>query len=143
MIYRLQDARSIALMGLLSEVAEANLAQVTVILDGLSGDAPAPEPITRVDLAERLVQGTVTLLDIRPADEFAAGHIPGACNTTLADFDRLLPTLGPRPRSSPIAEGPTASTPIRTSPTSVTTASMRRMKGGLPEWREDGYQVLS
>ena len=124
-IYRLQDARSIALMGLLSEVAEANLAQVTDILDGLSGDAPAPEPITRADLAERLAQGAVTLLDIRPEDEFAAGHIPGARNTTLADLAGSCPRSTQRPRSSPIAVAPIASTPIRLSPASVTKASTR------------------
>lgn len=143
-IYRLQDARSIALMGLLSEVAEANLAQVTDILAGLSGDAPAPEPITRADLAERLAQGAVTLLDIRPEDEFAAGHIPGAQNTTLADLDRLLPTLDPQTEIVAYCRGPyciyahQAVAHLRHHGFNA-----RRMAGGLPEWREDGRAVQS
>ncbi|MFB9148985.1 ArsR/SmtB family transcription factor [Roseovarius ramblicola] len=141
-IYRLQDARSIALMGLLSEVAEANLAQVTDILDGLSGDAPAPEPITRADLAERLAQGAVTLLDIRPGDEFAAGHIPGAQNATLADLDRLLPALDPEAEIVAYCRGPyclfahQAVARLRHHGFNA-----RRMAGGLPEWREDGREV--
>ncbi|MGK8236779.1 ArsR/SmtB family transcription factor [Roseovarius sp. MS2] len=141
-IYRLKDARSIALMGLLSEVAEANLAQVTDILDGLSGEAPAPEPITRADLAERLAQGAVTLLDIRPEDEFAAGHIPGAQNTTLADLDRLLPALDPEAEVVAYCRGPyciyahQAVARLRHHGFNA-----RRMAGGLPEWREDGRAV--
>jgi ArsR family transcriptional regulator len=143
-IYRLRDTRAIALMGLLSAVAEANLAQVTDILDGLSGDAPAPEPITRADLAERLAQGAVTLLDIRPEDEFAAGHIPGARNTTLADLDRLLPTLDPEAEIVVYCRGPycicahQAVARLR-----QRGFNARRMEGGLPEWREEGRQVLS
>jgi ArsR family transcriptional regulator len=141
-IYRLKDARSIALMGLVSEVAEANLAQVTDILAGLSGDAPAPEPITRADLAERLTQAAVTLLDIRPEDEFDAGHIPGAQNTTLADLDRLLPTLDPQAEIVAYCRGPyciyahQAVARLRHHGFNA-----RRMDGGLPEWREDGRTV--
>lgn len=143
-IYRLQDSRSIALMGLLSAVAEANLAQVTDILDGLSGGAPAPEPITRADLARRLAQGAVTLLDIRPEDEFAAGHIPGAHNTTLAELDRLLSTLNPETEIVAYCRGPyciyahQAVARLRHHGFNA-----RRMVGGLPEWREDGRAVLT
>src|SRR6056297_264808 len=143
-IYRLQDARSVALMGLLSEVAEANLSQVKDILDVLSGDASAPQPITRADLARRLSQGAVTLLDIRPGDEFAAGHIPGAQNATLADLDRLLPALDPEAEIVAYCRGPYCIYAHQA------VASLRhhgfnarRMQGGLPDWREDGRQVLS
>jgi ArsR family transcriptional regulator len=141
-IYRLQDARAITLMALLNEVAEANLAQVTDILDGLYGGAPAPEPITRADLAERLAQGAVTLLDIRPEDEFAAGHIPDARNTTLADLDQILPTLDPEAEIVAYCRGPyciyahQAVALLRNRGFNA-----RRMDGGLPQWREDGREV--
>ncbi|MFU8835584.1 MAG: ArsR/SmtB family transcription factor [Roseovarius sp.] len=141
-IYRLQDRRAVGLMGLLSEVAEANLAQVTDILDGLSGGAPAPEPITRAALAERLAAGAVILLDIRPEDEFAAGHIPGARNITLADLERLLPGLDPEAEIIAYCRGPyciyahQAVARLRQHGFKA-----RRMQGGLPEWREDGRAV--
>ena len=141
-IYRLRDARSIALMGLLSKVAEANLEQVNDILDGLSGDAPAPEPITRADLARRLAQGAVTLLDIRPEDEFAAGHIPGAQNTTLADLDRLVPTLDPQTEIVAYCRGPYCIYAHQVvARLRCHGFNARRMDGGLPEWREDGRAV--
>lgn len=142
-IYRLQDARAVALMGLLSEVAEANLAQVTEILAGLSGEAVPPEVITRADLAERLAAGAVTLLDIRPEDEFAAGHIPGARQVSLEDLEALIPSLDPDREIIAYCRGPfclyahQAVAFLR-----AHGLNARRMQGGLPEWREDGYQVF-
>ena len=43
----------------------------------------APEPVTRAELAARIKEGSVTLLDMRPEDEFAIGHIPGAVQLDL------------------------------------------------------------
>jgi ArsR family transcriptional regulator len=143
-IYRLQDARAVALMGLLSEVAEANLAQVTEILAGLSGEAFPPEVITRADLAERLAAGAVTLLDIRPEDEFVAGHIPGARQVSLEDLEALIPSLDPDREIIAYCRGPfclyahQAVAFLR-----AHGLNARRMQGGLPEWREDRYQVLT
>ena len=114
-IYRLTDARTLELMDLLRIVAERNLAHVEHILRGLSDGQDAPEPVTRDDLAARLAEGSVTVLDMRPADEYASGHIPGARNITLADLERILPTLEPAPRSSPIAAALIAFMPIRRS----------------------------
>jgi len=84
-IYRLTDAKTLALMDLLRIVAERNLAQVERILRGLSSGEDAPEPVNREDLAARIAEGSVTVLDVRPADEYAAGHIPGALNRPFAE----------------------------------------------------------
>jgi len=141
-IYALRDARTITLMGLMSEVAETNLAQVTVILDGLSGDAPTPEPLTRAELAERLTIGAVTLLDIRPEDEFAAGHIPGARRVSLGELETLVPSLDPSREIIAYCRGPyclyahQAVSLLR-----QRGLNARRLLGGLPEWREDGRAV--
>lgn len=143
-IYRLQDARAVRLMGLLSEVAEANLAQVTEILAGLSGEAAPPEPITRADLAKRLAAGAVTLLDIRPKDEFAAGHIPGARQVSLGELEALIPSLDPDREIIAYCRGPLclyahqAVALLR-----AHGLNARRLSGGLPDWREDGRAVQS
>ena len=92
-IYCLTDAKTLALMDMLRVVAERNLAQVENILRGLSGGEDTPEPVSRKELALRLAAGTVTVLDVRPADEYTTGHIPGAINVTLDQLDRLLQTL--------------------------------------------------
>ncbi|SMH38532.1 metalloregulator ArsR/SmtB family transcription factor [Maritimibacter sp. HL-12] len=142
MIYRLTDSKTLELMDLLRIVAERNLAQVERILRGLSGGEDAPEPVNRKDLAARLAAGSVTVLDVRPADEFAAGHIPGALNATLADIERIAPTLDPDSEIVAYCRGPycvyahQAVTALRRHGLNA-----RRMEGGLPEWREEGRKV--
>lgn len=142
-IYSLTDAKTLALMDLLRIVAERNLAQVERILRGLSGGEDAPEPLSREQLAARLAEGSVTVLDVRPADEFAAGHIPGARNTTLAEIDRIAPTLDPASEIVAYCRGPCcvyahqAVAALRKHGFNA-----RRLEGGLPEWREDGRPVL-
>jgi ArsR family transcriptional regulator len=138
-IYRLTDPRTLALMDLLRLVAERNLAEVERILRGLSGGEDAPEPVSRADLAARLAEGSVTVLDVRPADEYAAGHIPGAVNVTLEGLDRILPSLAPGVEIVAYCRGPycvyayQAVAALRSRGLNA-----RRMEGGLPEWREEG-----
>jgi rhodanese-related sulfurtransferase/DNA-binding transcriptional ArsR family regulator len=105
-IYRQTDVKTPELMDLLRVVAARNLAQVERIPRGLSGGGDTPEPVSRADLAARLAEGSVTVLDVRPADEYAAGHIPGALNTTLADLAQILPRLAPGTESVAHCRGP-------------------------------------
>ncbi|MCO6411061.1 ArsR/SmtB family transcription factor [Hoeflea alexandrii] len=141
-IYRLSDAKTLALMDLLRIVAERNLAQVERILRGLSGGDDAPEPMSRKELAERLADGSVTVLDVRPADEYAMGHIAGAQNVSLADLERILLKLAPDAEIVAYCRGPYcvyAHQAVATLRRHGLNA--RRLDGGLPEWREDGRPV--
>jgi rhodanese-related sulfurtransferase/DNA-binding transcriptional ArsR family regulator len=143
-IYRLTDAMTLALMDLLRIVAERNLAQVERILRGLSGGEDAPEPVSRADLAERLAEGSVTVLDVRPADEYAAGHIPGALNATLSELERVLPRLAPDTEVVAYCRGPYCVYAYQAvSVLRQLGIHARRMDGGLPEWREDGRTVAT
>lgn len=142
-IYRLSDTRTLALMDLLRIVAERNLAEVERILRGLAGGDGAPEPMSRAELAERLAEGSVTVLDVRPTDEFAMGHIPGARNVSLAELEQVLPTLDGDAEIVAYCRGPycvyahQAVALLRRNGLNA-----RRLEGGLPEWREDGRPVL-
>ncbi|HBZ43168.1 MAG TPA: ArsR family transcriptional regulator [Maritimibacter sp.] len=143
-IYRLSDAKTLELMDLLRIVAERNLAQVERILRGLSGGENLPEPVSRADLAARLAEGSVTVLDVRPADEYAAGHIPGALNATVTDLDQVLTTLAVDGEVVAYCRGPycvyahQAVAALRRHGLNA-----RRLEGGLPEWREEGRPVVS
>ena len=143
-IYRLTDAKTLELMDLLRVVAERNLAQVERILRGISGGDDAPEPVSRADLATWLAEGSVTVLDVRPADEYAAGHIPGALNATLAQLEQILPMLAPDGEIVAYCRGPycvyahQAVAALRKHGLNA-----RRLEGGLPEWREEGRPVHS
>ena len=141
-IYRLSDAKTLALMDLLRVLAEGNLAQVEGILRGLSDGADAPEPVSREDLAARLTEGSVIILDVRPADEFALGHIPGARNVPPPDLEALVPTLEGGAEIVAYCRGPyciyahQAVAALRRHGLNA-----RRLKGGLPEWRAEGRPV--
>ncbi|OZB19873.1 MAG: ArsR family transcriptional regulator [Rhodobacterales bacterium 34-62-10] len=141
-IYRMTDAKTLHLMDLLRIVAERNLEQVHQILRGLSGGMDAPEPVSRSDLAARIIGGDVIILDMRPADEYAAGHIPGAINTTLATLEGIIPGLAPDADIVAYCRGPyciyahQAVAALRRRGFNA-----RRLDGGLPEWREDGHPV--
>lgn len=143
-IYRLTDAKTLALMDLLRVVAKRNLAQVERILRGLAGGEDAPDPVSRDELAARIADGAVTILDVRPADEFAAGHIPGALNTTLAELEQVIPGLAPDAEIVAYCRGPycvyahQAVAVLRQHGLNA-----RRLEGGLPEWREDGRPTLT
>ena len=84
------------------------------------------------------------MLDVRPADEYAVGHIPGALNATLAELERTLPTLDPGAEIVAYCRGPycvyahQAVAALRKHGFNA-----RRLEGGFPEWREDGRPVLS
>lgn len=141
-IYSLSDAKTVELMGLLGVVAERNLAQVERILRGLSGGDDAPEPIKRDELAALLSEGSVTLLDVRPADEFAANHIPGARNASVENLDALIDELDPKEEIIAYCRGPyciysyQAVAALR-----QRGLKARRLEGGLPEWRAEGRDV--
>ncbi|MGY6695618.1 MAG: ArsR/SmtB family transcription factor [Roseinatronobacter sp.] len=143
-IYSLNDERTLALMDLLRLLAERNLAQVEKILRGLSGGTDAAEPVNRDDLAARIAEGSITILDMRPADEFDLGHIPGAMNVTLQDLERLLPDLDPDADIVAYCRGPycifahQAVAALR-----KRGLNARRLDGGLPEWRADGREVAT
>ncbi|MGN6302978.1 MAG: ArsR/SmtB family transcription factor [Angustibacter sp.] len=53
---------------------------------GLRGVAPDVEELTRDELLERMAEGEVVVLDVRPSDEYAAGHIPGALSMPFGDL---------------------------------------------------------
>ncbi|ATX65045.1 ArsR/SmtB family transcription factor [Roseinatronobacter bogoriensis] len=143
-IYSLNDERTLALMDLLRLLAERNLAQVEKILRGLSGGADATEPVSRDDLAARIAEGSVTILDMRPPDEFDLAHIPGAMNVTLQNLERLLPDLDPDADIVAYCRGPyciyahQAVAALR-----KRGLKARRLEGGLPEWRADGREVAT
>lgn len=141
-LYRLTDTKTLALMDMLRIIAERNLAQVEQILRGLSGGEIIPEPISRDDLAARINEGSVTLLDVRPSDEYAAAHIPGAQNVQICDLDRIIETLDTGMEIVAYCRGPyciyahQAVAALR-----ARNLNARRLQGGLPEWRADGRAV--
>ncbi len=91
--YRLADASIARLWLELRAVAESQLAEVQEALDAYRTQRHAFERISAAELRTRLQYGEVVLLDARPENEYAAGHIPGALSFPLADLERRLDEL--------------------------------------------------
>jgi ArsR family transcriptional regulator len=141
-LYRLADDSVLALMQALFDVGERNLAQVDRILRSYFAERDNLEPVTRAELLERTRDGLVTVLDVRPADEFAAGHLPGALNMPLSELEARLAELDPAQEIVAYCRGPycvlsfEAVAALRAHGFKV-----RRLEDGFPEWRAAGLPL--
>lgn len=93
MVYRLTDDRVVSLIDLMRQVAESNIAEVERMVSQLFSESDpdgALEPISRDVLRAGLKRGELTLLDVRPEDEYREGHLPGAIHAPIGELDQLL-----------------------------------------------------
>lgn len=141
-LYRLADDSVLDLLDAIGRIASSNAAAVKEVVSSYFNERDAMEPITRRELRQRMKAGTVTVLDVRPAEEFALGHVPGAVNIPVGDLKRRLADL---PRSKEIVaycRGPycvfafEAVAALR-----AAGYKARRLEDGLPHWRADGLPV--
>ncbi len=74
-------------------LAENRLAEVDMIKRRFLKGREGMEPVNRNDLLKRVIEGAVTVLDVRPVDEYRTGHIPGALSVPLGNLKELLSKL--------------------------------------------------
>jgi ArsR family transcriptional regulator len=123
----------------LRRVAEKNLGEVRDLIHGYFHRRDGLEPISRNELARRLKDGLVTVLDVRPQDEFAAGHLPRAVNIPLRNLARRLREIPKNQEVIAYCRGPycvlafEAVALLRKRGFKV-----RRLQDGYPEWRAAG-----
>ncbi|MBF0184834.1 MAG: metalloregulator ArsR/SmtB family transcription factor [Magnetococcales bacterium] len=91
--YRLSDPEIITLLGVIRRLSERHLAEVEDLVRNYLLAKDALEPIARERLLERMREGTVTVLDVRPHEEYAAGHLPKSFNIPLRELERRLHEL--------------------------------------------------
>lgn len=106
--YRLADSGVTAFVGQVQDFAASRLAEVEHAARSYLGDVAALEPVAQDELFRRLLDGQVLVLDVRPAAEYAAGHIPGAVNVPHDQLAARLAQFPGRenPRSSTAATVP-------------------------------------
>ena len=91
--YRLSGDDVVDLLGSLRKTAERHNADVERILSGYFKERDDMEPLSREELLRRAKDGLVTVLDVRPPEEFSAGHLPGAVNIQPSDLGSRLKDL--------------------------------------------------
>jgi ArsR family transcriptional regulator len=140
--YRLADDAVLDVLAALRRVAERQSAEVERLVRSYFTDRDALEPVSRRELVDRLRAGVVTVLDVRPEDEFALGHVPGALNIPLGRLRARLAELDRRREIVAYCRGPycvlsyEAAALLRARGFKV-----RRLEDGLPEWRAAGLPV--
>ena len=132
--YSLAGDEALRLWLALRDVSAARLAEVERAAEDYLGEDV--ERIDRAELVARLAEGDVVLIDVRPAEEFAAGHIEGAHSIPLDELEQRLAELPDDAEIVAYCRGPFcayAHEAVRRLRDSGRSA--RRLEEGWPEWR--------
>lgn len=140
--YALADDAVLDLVASLRRIAETQSAEAERVLRGYFHDRDSLEAVSRPELMKRIQAGTVTVLDVRPEDEFALGHVPGAINVPLSELERRLSDFPPGQEVVAYCRGPYCV--LSYEAVALLRAhgfTVRRLEDGLPEWRAAGLPV--
>jgi rhodanese-related sulfurtransferase len=140
--YRLADPQVGEFFLSLRSLAESLLAEVQHVTRQYLEKRGALEPVDNVELVRRVRAGEVTLIDVRPREEYVAAHIPGAISVPLADLGKRLGALQKRRNIVAYCRGPYCVM-------ALDAVDLLRRKGfrahrmeqGVPEWRAQGWRV--
>ncbi len=134
--YRLSDTDVVPLLQALRQVAERHLGEVHRLIETYLTVRDELEPLPRDELLQRSRQGLVTVLDVRPPDEYRAGHITGAINIPLDELEQRLAELDSDGEIIAYCRGPhcilafDAVARLR-----QRGLQARRLEDGFPEWK--------
>lgn len=136
------DAEIVQLLHALGRVGERNAAEIERVMAACFRARDELEPVSREDLADRLHLGLVTVLDVRPEDEFNFGHVPGALNIPFPQLELHLADL-PRDREVvAYCRGPYCVLSFEAvAMLRARGFTARRLVDGLPEWKASGLAV--
>jgi len=140
--YTLSADDVIGLLDALRGVAERHMADVERLINTYLTVKDILEPLPRKELLDRVRDGLVTVLDVRPPEEYVAGHITGAVNVPLSELEHYLAALSPTQEIVAYCRGPhcvlafNAVAILREKGLKA-----RRLEDGYPEWKTAGLPV--
>jgi rhodanese-related sulfurtransferase/DNA-binding transcriptional ArsR family regulator len=142
--YRVAGDDVVRLYDGLRGVAESRLAEVRQLVNEFLGDRHALEPVPAEELLARAKKGLVTVLDVRPAEEYAAGHLPGAINVPLEKLEGYLAKLPKKREIIAYCRGPYCLMSFEAVAALRKRGwKARRLEDGFPEWKAAGLPVES
>jgi len=141
--YKLADEAVLDLLAALRRIAERNVAEVDKVIRSYFNNRDGLEPVSREELLAKSRAGTVTVLDVRPSDEFALGHLPGAVNMSLRELEARLAEFDPAQEIVAYCRGPYCVLSYEVvAALRARGFKARRLEDGLPEWRAAGLPVV-
>ncbi|MBF0181376.1 MAG: metalloregulator ArsR/SmtB family transcription factor [Magnetococcales bacterium] len=140
--YRLSDPEVVTLLGVIRRLSERHLAEVNELVGHYLISKDGMEPLPREELLERMRAGTVTVLDVRPPEEYAAGHLPRSFNIPLRELERRLHELPPDREVVAYCRGAFCVLAFEAvARLRERGFAARRLEEGFPEWRRADLPV--
>jgi rhodanese-related sulfurtransferase/DNA-binding transcriptional ArsR family regulator len=141
-LYRLADDAAIDLLSALRRIAERNVAEVQRTVERYFSNRDSLKPVARDELLRGVKDGAMIAIDVRPEDEFAQGHVPGAINIPLSALKRRLADLPKRKEIVAYCRGPYCILSFDAVDTLRKSGfKARRLEDGFPEWKAAGLPV--
>ena len=142
--YRLGDEAVAHFISALRTIAERQLAEVERVTRTYFRERDAMEPISRRELMRRIKEGGVTVLDVRPRDEYAKDHLPGAVNVPLGELKRGMRTLDRGREVIAYCRGPYCILAFEAvAALRARGFKVRRLEDGFPEWKMAGLPTAA
>ncbi len=136
------EVEVVALLKALGRVGQRNVAEVRQVMAEYFNAQDTLAPVTRDELMVSLRDGMVTLLDVRPEDEFALGHLPGALNMPLGELERRLSELPKDREIVAYCRGPYCVLSVEAvAALGAKGYRVRRLEDGFPEWKAAGLEI--
>ena len=140
--YRLADEDVFRTWQAVRALAELHLAELDEVVEAYLQDREELEAVDAAELMERLSDGNVVVLDVRPEEEYRAGHIPGALSVPVDALEAALQTLPRDQEMVAYCRGPYC---VFSDEAVAFLRSRgyraRRLRQGLPDWRAAGMPV--
>lgn len=141
-VYRLVDLDVVRFLNALRELSRARLAEVEQVARDYFDARDELQPVSSAKLLDRIQRREVLVIDVRPAKEYEAGHIPGAISVPLAQLGARLPELQRGAEVVAYCRGPyCVLAPQAIEIMRRAGFRARRLAEGLPEWRLAGLPV--
>jgi len=140
--YRLADDSVLRFWFALRDLTRERFAEVDQAVAAAFSDADPLEPVDQEELLRRLDTGDVLLIDVRPAPEYRAGHLPGAISVPLPELRDRLPDLPADREVIAYCRGPYCFLSAE-AVSELRARGIRalRLADGFPEWKAAGHPV--
>jgi len=140
--YSIAGSEVVQLYSALRRAGEVRVAEVERLVRDFIGHRDALEPIPADELLERLMKGMVTVLDVRPVEEFDAGHLPGAINIPIDKLEKSFAKLPKKREVVAYCRGPYCLMSFEAvQKLRARGLKARRLAEGFPEWKAAGLPV--